>query len=243
MTYTGNEKHDGKIRTRYRKSREKAEKKGEYQIKRWAVRRDEDGRAIRLGRPLSLQKHRPTWVKKVGDYDRQKRLVRIAQLIRQGHSSQQVVEICMKEFRLSKLQTRKYVRRVYEEFQKDYNPEKRHEILVDYLQKLLEAIRKCHAIGDMKAIEGLLRQYGEVAGLITPKSMQNAGVSITDSRQQLIQISDPRAAQLTLEKLEGMSTHDLLAHLLPEQLGRGRPEDEACRALPGGTSGVAGEQA
>lgn len=136
-----------------------------------------------------------------------KRLAYTATQIRRCHSLQVVRRNICEKFGVVEGTAKKYIRRVYEEFQSQYQDEDYLDVLAEHAETLREGMREARRQGDMKAFEKIARQYGELVGVLKPASLIKF-----DQRDQRQQTANFQGVE-TLEMLKGKSNGQFLNRL------------------------------
>lgn len=151
----------------------------------------------------------------------------IASKIRASWSLQKIRFEFIKQFGLSKPATSGYIKAVFREFQRRFDPSKRNRLMAVHAESVLELAKRAMGAGDFNAANSAFRQYAELMGMLMVPSM----VKFEDRRQQIIgqnvEVDQEQIAAATLQTLERMTTNDILTRLLPSPEATGQPLIEA----------------
>jgi hypothetical protein len=145
------------------------------------------------------------------------RLSYLSNLISRGYGSQKVIYFACKKFMIGREAVVKMLHEIREEYKTKFSAENRALLLGDHCETLKHNARMAVDRNQFIAAEKMLRQYAEVIGLLVPRELVN--VYQQDYRQQVI-LADPKMQELTLQKMEAMSAHDLAQVLLPDVADR-----------------------
>ena len=158
-------------------------------------------KAIHRRTVLGKQKKRlslPTERKRAFSLEVQERLVEVAKMIRKSMPLQEVNLEIQKRYKLSKVQASRYIRRVYEEFQSQYEAEDLNTIMAEHAEGLKEAMRVALEQGKISDYDKVSRQYAELVGVMKPATLFK--VDQRDQRTQLV--GTPMVLQKLMEKTD-----------------------------------------